>query len=318
MRYIFFIALGLALWSCQPTTPQTASEAEQTAKAIPAAQKQKGEPNQLDKYWYQGKAEISRYALSQNRYKDVHPGEAVLIFVTEDFLTDKQVKNDRYQNPNSVSVLKNNRVRTFPTGIYTYNIMTSVFTPVNSEEYTETMKITNSSQEWCGQTFMQLNRRDGEYDVLLRSYFEAEGDQRNKKPLALLEDDLFNRIRINPDRLPTGELQMYPSMMIARLLHLDFQPLSVNAKVIDYTGSEIKGEGLKAYEITYPQLKRTLQIVYNPAPPYTIEGWLDTYPSVFDKKPRTTVAQRTETVMSPYWQQNALEDMDKRLEVGID
>ncbi len=49
--------------------------------------------DKLSDYWYQGKAEITSYTLLQNRYKDVHPGSAVLVFVTEDFLTDKQVKN---------------------------------------------------------------------------------------------------------------------------------------------------------------------------------------------------------------------------------
>ena len=43
-------------------------------------------PPKLGDYWYQEATEISRYELQQNRYADVHPGEAVLIFVTEDFL----------------------------------------------------------------------------------------------------------------------------------------------------------------------------------------------------------------------------------------
>jgi len=62
------------------------------------------EVTKLDDYWYQGKAEISSYQLEQARYSDVHPGEAVLVFVTEDFLTDKQVKNDNYTNKNSALI----------------------------------------------------------------------------------------------------------------------------------------------------------------------------------------------------------------------
>ena len=46
----------------------------------------------LDEYWYQGKAEISRFELQQSRYGEVHQGDAVMIFVTEDFRTDIQVK----------------------------------------------------------------------------------------------------------------------------------------------------------------------------------------------------------------------------------
>ena len=33
-------------------------------------------------YWYQGKAELSRYDLKQVRYGEIHQGDAVLIFVT--------------------------------------------------------------------------------------------------------------------------------------------------------------------------------------------------------------------------------------------
>ena len=46
----------------------------------------------LDSYWYQGKAEISSYELEQVRYGQKHLGDAVLIFVTEDFSKTKQVK----------------------------------------------------------------------------------------------------------------------------------------------------------------------------------------------------------------------------------
>ena len=58
-----------------------------------------------------------------------------MIFVTEDFLTEKQVKNDHYKNPKSVSILKNNQISKFPTGIYDYSIMKSVFTPIDIKEF---------------------------------------------------------------------------------------------------------------------------------------------------------------------------------------
>jgi hypothetical protein len=63
------------------------------------------------KQWYAGVAEITRYELKQARYRDVHTGDAVLIFVTEDFLTDKQVKHERGDGP-STSVLNDLRLHT--------------------------------------------------------------------------------------------------------------------------------------------------------------------------------------------------------------
>ena len=49
-------------------------------------------------YWYGGKAEISSYKLEQARYGEMREGSAVLVFVTEDFLPDEQVKADNYSN----------------------------------------------------------------------------------------------------------------------------------------------------------------------------------------------------------------------------
>ena len=35
--------------------------------------------DQFGRYWYQGKAELTRYELNQARYGELHTGEAVLI-----------------------------------------------------------------------------------------------------------------------------------------------------------------------------------------------------------------------------------------------
>jgi len=180
----------------------------------------------LADYWYQGKAEINSYDLEPARYSDVHPGEAVLVFVSEDFLTDKQVKNDNYTNKNSTSILKNNFLRKFTTGIYDYSIMTSVFTPADTKQFPRTTKVTISSQDWCGQSFMQINQQKNKYKVELRSYFESEGDKDFTMDGELLEDEIFNRIRMNPDALPTGKTQLIPSATIVRLMHLEMQSMT--------------------------------------------------------------------------------------------
>lgn len=266
----------------------------------------------LSDYWHQGKAEISRYELQQNRYQDIHPGEAVAIFVTEDFLTGKQVKNDNYSNPNSTPVLKTNLLRKFPTGIYDYSIMTSVFTPTKVKDYPQTLKVTTSAQDWCGHAYMQLNYEADQYRMQLHSYFENEADQDKKVGYAVLEDELFNRIRIHPDGLPTGTVEVIPSTTVLRLRHLPFKAYTANATASTYTGTEFEGENLKVYTLNYPELKRELAIVYQAEEPYIIEGWKDTYPSAFDQQPRTTLAKRTATILSPYWKLNSRKDMPER------
>ena len=55
------------------------------------------------------------------------------------------------------------------TGIYPYSIMTSTFSPIINSK--KAIKISFSAQEWCGNTFIQLNNRE-EFDVNFYSYFE--------------------------------------------------------------------------------------------------------------------------------------------------
>lgn len=260
----------------------------------------------LDKYWYQGKGELNTYRLEQNRYQGIHPGQVLLIFVSEDFLTDKQVKNDRYQNPKSTKVLKTNAITRFTTGLYDYSIMSSVFTPAHTKEFPRTLKVTHSSQDWCGQTFAQINlQEDGRYQEQLRSYFENEADQTNIAQADLLEDELLNRIRMSYRDLPTGELQLIPSLTFLRLRHKAYGPVMARATLENYQGTEFSGEDLKVYKIEYPSLQRTVEYIFSSTAPYHIEGWIDSYPSAFDGVVRSTKAFREETQLESYWQQNS-------------
>ena len=76
------------------------------------------EAGDFDAYWYQGKAEITSYRLEQARYGEIHPGHAVLVFVTEDFSRTKQVKldNPRAAGNDAVKILKLNATKKFNTG----------------------------------------------------------------------------------------------------------------------------------------------------------------------------------------------------------
>jgi len=47
---------------------------------------------EFKQHWFDGYAEINSYALNQSRYGEQRNGSAVLIYVTEDFLADEQVK----------------------------------------------------------------------------------------------------------------------------------------------------------------------------------------------------------------------------------
>ena len=271
----------------------------------------------LGDIWYQGKAELNTYTLEQNRYADQHPGKAVLIFVTEDFRTDKLVKDEGSNHPAGIKVLKTNFIRRFTTGIYDYSIMTSAFTPVDRAGYPHTMKVTTSVQDWCGQVYMQVGKDGKQYQVQLHSYFESEADQRTQVPATLMEDELFSLIRMAPEQLPTGEMTILPGTAYSRLLHTNFTPQKARAELAAYQGEDIAGSELLAYTVRFVQADRTLTIVFQQEAPYQIEGWIDTYPSAFDGKPRRTVACRQVTEWSPYWQLNSASDTTLRKELQI-
>lgn len=287
-----------------------------TNSPAPKSVSLKSPPTKLGDYWYQGKAELNYYALEQNRYQETHPGEAVAIFVTEDFLTDRQVKNDRYQSSNSTAILKTNLIRRFTTGLYDYSLMSSVFTPVDRKAFPNTLKVSSSAQDWCGQSWTQINLKNGKYTQEVRSYFEQEGDQKNTVPSALLEDELMNLLRMGPDYLPTGDISIIPANHYLQLRHQAFKAYPAVAKIEDYKGIEITGKGLKVYEVEIETLQRSLQIVYNPEPPFIIEGWTESYPSAFDGQLRKTIARRESTIVEPYWKLNQRGDLEKRRDFG--
>ena len=153
----------------------------------------------FNSYWYGGEAEITSYELEQARYGEVHKGTAVLVFVTEPFSKNKQVKLDNWrdQSEDNVSVLKLNMTKKFLTGIYPYSMMMSTFTPVSYDQYPQTFKVTTSSQEWCGHTWMQLNLQKKDYHLKAFSYFESEGDVEEKIGEVMIEDELWAKVVVN-------------------------------------------------------------------------------------------------------------------------
>lgn len=257
-----------------------------------------------DLSYFSGKAEVSTYNLGKARYNNIHPGESVLIFVTEPFLTKEQVKADNPSENNSVSVLKMNRLDRFTTGIYDYSIFTSVFTPTNKFDPTFPLKITMSSQDWCGLSFMQVNNKNG-FDYMLRSYFESEGDTTTHLNYSYLEDNIFNIARIDTTLLPIGEFDIVPSMSYLRLAHIELK--SYKAK-----GSLAILENQVVYVYDIPELKREVRIFMNPENHFQIVRWEETYPTVFDGKLRKSVYTLKSSRRIPYWELNESGDVHWR------
>ena len=272
----------------------------------------------VDNYWSQGKAEVNVYEVSQNRYQENHSGQLVSVFVTEDFLTDKQVKNERYINENSTWILKNIQLKKFTTGVYDYSLFNSVFTPINRNKFPKSLKVSASSQEWCGTMYTQFNLiLDTDYKVEHRSYFESEGDRVTRIKKSYLEDEVFTVLRMNPLLLPVGTVQLIPPANYIQLKHLRIQSYKAITSLIPNDKKEISGSNLMQYKIVYPELNRSIRIVFENKAPYKIMGWFEKFPSSFDGKPRTTSIILKTQKMLPYWRQNSLKDKYLREELGL-
>ena len=275
------------------------------------------QPN--NQYWHQGKAEITSYALSQARYGEIHKGTAVTVFVTEPFSRKKQVKLDNAQaaGDDAVEVLKLNLTKSFTTGIYPYSMMTSVFSPITdfdgeSGKYEHALKVTTSSQEWCGHTFTQINKENDGYRVDEKSYFESEGDVISHFENAWLEDELWSCLRQNPKKLPVGEFDVLPSTMSLRLRHQPISTVKANARF------EILKGHIK-YHVEFED-NRKLIISYIDEAPFQIVGWTETYVSGSGPSATklTTTATRLETKMLDYWNLNETEDILYREMLKLD
>lgn len=274
--------------------------------------------NDFNGYWYAGEAELTSYKLQQARYGETHEGEAVLVFVTEPFSRAKQVKLDdwRDQSDDNVSVLKLNMTKKFLTGIYPYSMMMSTFKPVSYDRYPKSLKVTTSSQEWCGHTFMQLNLADDGYRLRGFSYFESEGDVDLEVPKVVAEDELWTTIRLDPKQLPVGDIEILPATFYLRLRHQEASPQKVNASLATITSSEFAEEPHQKYQLAYDN--RTLAIYFESSFPYQILGWEETYSSGFGKPSQLkTSAKRINTIKSPYWSQNSNTDRKLRKELGL-
>jgi hypothetical protein len=263
----------------------------------------------FERYWYQHKAELTRYALRQARYGEVHEGEAVLTFVTEDFLPQLQVKHEHGEAGDAVSVLKLNAYRRFYTGIYPYTVMTSSFTPADGAP---TLKLSSTVQEWCGQVYSQVNRRADGLHTLMHSYFQNEADQKTLLPDAVLEDGLWARIRIAPNEIREGSYDIVPALEYVRMRHKALRPYPATVTRAPGTTTELVDHAVTALHVHYPPLSRDLIIYYEPQPPHVIQAWEER------EGPFRTTAVRTHAVLDDYWNHNSAADAPYREALGLE
>lgn len=294
VRSLFFISIAIIQVSCSNTDNEV----------VPPPTNEED----FNKYWYDGQAEISRYELHQARYGEMRDGDAVMIFVTEPFSKKYQTKADEESDEN-ITVLKLNFMKDFVTGIYPYSIMTSVFYPVSESK--SAIKLSSSIQEWCGQTYTELNRNN-HFDISMHSYFQGESTTHQVETNILLEDEIWTMIRVRSNDLPKGKQKMIPSFSYLGLAHKELKPYDCVCS--------IKSSGDTAiYTITYDEIERNLEIYFQSNFPHKILKWKETYPCVTckEKKIMTSSGNMKETMKIEYWNKNSVADSISRTKLGF-
>jgi hypothetical protein len=294
------VALFLQI-SC---TQNHVSEKSATASVLPVTQ---SKPVDFDQYWYQGKAEISTYNIEQERYGEIRTGQAVTVFVSEDFSEKKQVKLDDAvaAGADRVPILKLNFIKKFKTGIYDYSMLQSIFTPIDVKKRPRSLKTTCSSQEWCGHTFTQMNLDGKNWRLREFSYFEKEADIDQKLPAVLLEDELWTRLRIDPNSLPTGELEVIPASFYSRLKHESLKPEMANISIQTIDNQRVM-------LLKYKNIARELAVQFESESPFKIVGWEEKVGGKMVCK-ATLVAR----ILSDYWARHNNVDLPLRDSLGL-
>lgn len=185
-------------------------------------------PPEFGSHWHDGKAELDGYRLTVQRYGQRRSGRAVMIYVTEPFSESRRVKvEDPSRDPaDTFDALKLNLVREFPTGIYDYHTVISLFT--RSADFSP-VKLAYSSAEWCGQVYEQLDFQRTGITSRLHSYFEGESSTRTleRAPRGVVEDELFILLRgLRGAFLEPGETRTVPFLASPFYRRLTHQPIA--------------------------------------------------------------------------------------------
>lgn len=287
--------------------------------------------------WRDGRAELAGYDLTYPRYGQNRKGTAVAIFVTEPLSKADRIKSEMPGRPadDAQEVIKLNLVEDFQTGLYDYNMMSSVFAwtaPMLGRPAGSLAKVSFSSQEWCGHVYHQVLFDADAVRESWHSYFDGEGDGAGTlahPPMSLAEDALLLWARgLSSPALTPGQsmkVSLLRSLAVARLAHVpvewDEATLSceTDSSVIEVPAGQFEVRTMRVniasaktkrswggQAITLPGRQWTIHV--EEAPPHRIVQWLrsDGYE-----------AKLTGSARLAYWQLNAQGKESMLKEIGL-
>ncbi|MCB9678492.1 MAG: hypothetical protein H6737_25550 [Alphaproteobacteria bacterium] len=300
MRHV--LPLFLALCSC--TTD--------AAEPAPKSQAPKG----FWDTWGDGRAELAGYRLVQPRYGEQRRGEAVLIFVTEDFTDATRVKSDGGHG-DEYPVIKLNETRDFQTGVYDYNVMTSAFVRLDGRDALGVpTKVAFGAQEWCGHVYDHVITHGDRYDRTTHSYFDGEADQQTKMEIpkrAVFLDamPLFARGFAGDLVAPGGavEVQLHPRLIDLRFQHrgAEWMPGRITREVVA-TPVEVPAGSFAVERLTVTSGDRVWAYDIEQAAPHRLIRW---------SGPDGETGELTGSIRTDYWSKHDEGDESLRRDLGL-
>jgi hypothetical protein len=181
---ILFLAAMTGLYAC------TGSNAKSTVSAAENFNQQWA----MNEMWDQGSAEVAKYDAQRVVYDKARDFEYVFILVKETYNEEFQVKTDDYERKDLFDVMKINKFCRIPTDNYPYHYLTSIF--YKREQPSTVYKLTNTSQEWCGNTSKSFLSKGSKYDFSYNSYWDGQGiGEMSVDGNIMFEDQLSHSLR---------------------------------------------------------------------------------------------------------------------------
>ncbi|WKN32768.1 hypothetical protein PZB74_05340 [Porifericola rhodea] len=160
---LLFLAAMTGLYACTGSSAKSPVEAASHFNAQWA----------MDARWEQGTAEVAKYDAQRVVYGKARDFEYVFILVKETFNEKYKVKTDDYDRKDLFDVMKVNKFCRIPTDNYPYHYLTSIF--YKREQPSTVYKLTNTSQEWCGNTSKYFLEEGRKYKFGYNSYWDGQG-----------------------------------------------------------------------------------------------------------------------------------------------
>jgi hypothetical protein len=260
------LLLGTLMAGCNTADePKREAKAPVSAQALQAVLPYFNQDWAMGNYWDDGLAEVAVYEAERTIYKKKRTFEYTQITVKEEFNQAFNVKTDDYKRTDLFPVMKINQFCSIQTDQYPYHYLTSLF--FRRDQPVALYKMSNSSQEWCGNTFKSIIDDGVNFEMWYHSYWDGEGDNsRDLRRDIFLEDAL-------PYTLRTLKFEQQPTF---KLVVLDLQQTN-RAKPPVYYQAQLTTTEAPAADVPEPAWRVAVQL----APDRENVYWFaKTYPNV--------------------------------------